>query len=297
MGVLLLALALLAGVTVPALLARPWGAAAARAPLPEPPAVGSCLSVPSDPAAAGPAVDPATADGGVVDCAGPHRAEVVAAWRADDPIVERLSRFSRYLDRPSDGPDRAMGGVTEHLVTACWRAAQEYITPPGDATPWLPVPPRVVPALLRAPDDGSPPRWRWLSCVVVAADDASWAGPLRWRSTSPVPRPPSLGANCRPDGSAALSRCDLPHRTEVLGWPDRSWVGSADDRAAACVQLAATMTGRADPTFGGRVRVDVVTRQPVPYQGALPLCVAGLVGDGALVGSLIGLGDRELPLR
>lgn len=284
---IVLAIAVVIGVCVPVLLAPPLGTAATRAALPQPPAVGSCLSLSED----------ATPDAGVVDCADEHGAEVVAAWRADDPLVERLSRFSGYLDRPSAGPDRAMGGVTDDLVAGCWRAAQEYITPPGDATPWLPVPPRVVPALLLAPADGTPGRWRWLSCVVVAGEDASWSGSLSWRPSAPVPRPPALASNCRPDGSSALARCDLPHRTEVLGWPDRSWVGSSDDRAASCVELAATMTGRSDPTFGGRIRVDVVTRQPVPYQGALPLCVAGLVGDGALVGSLIGLGDRALPVQ
>ena len=284
-GLVLLLVAAVLAVTVPWALGGPIGESATRAPLPEPPAVGACLAVPVTGGL--PVASP---------CERPHAAEVAASWRSDDPLVAQVSTFSGYLERATGRPDRAMGGMTEALVAACWSAAQRYITPPRQSAAWFAVPPRVSPALIAAPPGQYHGRWRWLACVVVTADDTSWRGSLNWQGGAPAPRPAEVSMNCQPDGSTGFARCDGPHRTEVLGWPDYAWVGSDDDRAADCRRLASSVTGRTDPTFGGRLRIEVVDRLPVPYRGALPLCVAALRGDGALIGSLIGIGDGDLPL-
>ncbi len=284
-GLVLLVVAVVLAVVVPWALDGPLGDSASRAPLPEPPAVGTCLAVPFT--------------GGLpsaTSCDRPHAAEVAASWRADDPLVAQVSWFSGYLDRATGQPDTGMGGMTEALVTACWSASQRYITPPRQSAAWFAVPPRVAPALMVAPPGQGFGRWRWIACVVVTADDTSWRGSLNWRDPTPTPRPAEVSMNCRPDGSTGFARCDDRHRSEVLGWPDYAWIGSDEERAADCESLAVAVTGRADPTFGGRLRIEVVDRLPVPYRGALPLCVAALVGDGALVGSLIGIGDGALPL-
>ena len=284
-GLVLLLIAAVLAVSVPWALAGPIGESASRAPLPEPPTVGTRLAVPRT--------------GGLpvaTSCDRPHAAEVAASWRSDDPLIGQVSTFSGYLERATGRPDRAMGGMTEALVAACWSASQRYITAPRQSAAWFAVPPRVAPALMAAPPGQYHGRWRWLACVVVTPDDTSWRGSLGWQDQAPAPRPAEVSMNCQPDGSTGFARCDGRHRTEVLGWPDYAWVGSDEDRAADCRRLATSVTGRADPTFGGRVRIEVIDRLPVPYRGALPLCVAALVGVGALVGSLVGIGDGALPV-
>jgi hypothetical protein len=299
LGVIVLAVATALTVAVPHLLSAPPGRAL-RAALPPPPAVGTCLASlsPDGPESSNGTGSTrnstAAASSGIVDCETRHDVEVVAAWQADDPLVASLSRFSGYLSRPAAGPDRTMGGVTDALVDACWHAVQAYVGPPQLAAQWYPAQPRVVPALLPAPADEGWGRRRWLACVVVAGDGAAWNGTLRWQRSAPRPRPAGLAVTCSPAASTGVRGCDRPHRTEVLGWPDHARPTDAD-AAASCADHAELMTGRPDPTFGGRIRIRL-QEQPAGLVNAPPLCVAELVGDGELIGSLVGIGDAALPL-
>lgn len=300
LGVVVLAVAVGLAVTVPQLLAAPLGRAT-RAPLPSPPVVGSCLASANPNSTDSPNSTgmPESFDGTAlltaVACETPHQAEVVATWQADDPLVASLWRFSGYLNRHATGLDRTMGGVTDALVDACWHAVQAYVGPSQLAAQWYPVQPRVVPALLPAPVGEGSGRWRWLACVVAAGDGGTWEGTLRWQQAQPHPRPATLAVTCSSAETTGVQRCDRPHRTEVLGWPDHSRPTTADDAAASCAAHAVLMTGRADPTYGGRIRIGL-QEQPAEPVDALPLCVAELVGQGQLIGSLVGIGDAALPV-
>lgn len=284
-GVFVLELAVVMMLAVSWFSAEPLGKRASRAPLPEPPTVGSCLRV-------GTTVDR-------VPCGGDHDAEVVASWRADDPLVLAVSTFSGYLQRQFEGPDRSMGGLPDEIVEKCWSAAAGYVRPAATASQedWLPVSPTVQPAIIAAPADEGTGRWRWLSCVAVAIDDRSWSGSLRWQSDQPTLRPAALAASCGNDDTGPQIRCDRKHRWEVLGWPGRATGSTSDQLVDSCLLLAAQLTGRSDPTFGGQIDIRVITQLPVPRTSALPICVATVRGERDLVGSLIGIGGAGLPLQ
>ena len=81
---------------------------------------------------------------------------------------------------------------------------------------------------------------------------------------------------------------------------------SADVAMAACQRIVRSVTGATDPTYGGLLTINVQTLSLRTLDQAETAaaqddhaqdCYVELTGAGALTGTIIGLGDRPLPLK
>jgi hypothetical protein len=154
---------------------------------------------------------------------------------------------------------------------------------------------------------------RWAVCAVVSPNMEAYLGSyLQSLAAGPAPAPFGL---CRSgDETDATLSCLLPHGTQQFG-TGQSGTGQfgtgtgqvTDPRTAiaACRSLVGQMTAMADLTAGGRLRVEVVgspgsdsvVADSADADVVEPArCGLSVVGNVRLVGSLVGIGDRTLPL-
>lgn len=143
----------------------------------------------------------------------------------------------------------------------------------------------------------------WVACLVVPVGGPAYAGNLRDAFRRGLP--PQYGlcfVSANFDRLPALLLCDRPHAAELLatGWiPDRSQVSLADIDDA-CNAVAGRLLGTTDPTRGKALKIvaDRLTSQSDDRpDGPLTIaCFAAAAGSAQLSGSLIGLGERPVPL-
>ena len=282
--------------------------AAVRAPLPELPAAGSCVRL----------YAPVQQ---LVPCTDPHDAEVTASWRSGAGTAQ---------DRGSD----------------CGAATAAYLGPTPDPRSWHPPPIRQIIRVVAGPDRSVLPSWSWQACLTVPelpngpdsgftgrlAGSATGPGPAELRACYQIPAPAGNSAAAasgpRPADTRAV-RCRTDHDGEVLavrrvrvaGAPtisfDSGQLDSDPGRAAECTRQAAAATGAADPSYGGRLRVQVrvsiagtrsgPARVPGQESGSARYQVVIFTDynqtcsleavTGRLDDTLVGVGGDPLPLR
>jgi hypothetical protein len=281
------------------------------AAIPGPPEVGACVLNPTDWNSRLPAGDPAVAVDGTVYLSvatGPCRAarygEVVGL------ISEGLDYRSPATGDKWDDPTSPDRRCSEQVGAYVGSGAGSI----GEHTSWSPAP-GVGPLLLGPSALQQRFGARWLICAVVGyAGDTNgtrYTGSVRdvlhtWRF-------PSALAQCLHAIPAAASvvavDCGDPHRVELMAVFSTDDPSDADRAtlAASCTDVASSLTGMADPTAGGRLRVSAVTNNLPVYgdSGAmdpdhlvdvLSFCVIQATRGRMLTGPLLGLGDGELPL-
>ena len=281
-GVLALVLAVGAALFVPRLISPGLAGLASAAPMPAPPAVGTCVNTQNRPVR-------------IVACDLPHTGEITATWAAEDP--------ARAVEATLDRCDIANAAYTGIEVST-------------ELNGWTVVTPFWETQLVRAPRAQRVGDYGWQACVIRAVDRALYTGSVR-NLDDIADRPDAFG-NCQaPDYSFVV--CTEPHGSQVLAFTEGVWYdleaglapGSRievihDDIKGGCLTVAESLTGSSDPTYAGRLRVEVwveqVHQQQVTYTDVLyatsyrASCQLTAV-DGELIGSVVGVGDAELPLR
>ena len=273
-GIVMLALAVALVVAVAVVRGRQVAGTAQSIPPPAPPAVGSCLSQARE----------------LLDCAAPHRWEVVAGWTADDP-QRRAEATTDACEQRAD----TYSGIAAARTVGAWTAR---------AT--------VVAAVLDAPaDQRAGPDRGWAVCAVQPTWVDQRTGSIGGAHS--VGDIPDLFSLCL-DFVVATggSDCLAPHDVQVLGsWDDQAAERAMNAGAAtvqqlpqdlqtaaarSCLAFASTMTGVTDPTYGGRLDYMVVLQQGSHGRSELN-CLATPTGGRVLIGSITALGNRAVPLR
>ena len=281
-GVLALVLAVGAVLFVPRLINPGLPGTASAAPMPSPPPIGSCVSFVGRPMR-------------VVGCDEPHQGEITAVWAAEDP-----ARAVEATSTQCDVANAAYIGIQQPVEMNDWTVAALF---------W-------ETQLVRAPRTQRIGEYGWQACVLRSPDRAEYAGSVR--GLGDLTARPDVFGNCQ-TGNYEFTVCSVPHGSELLAYTDGVWydiqtglpAGSRievihDVLNGGCRTLAETLTGATDPTYGGRLRIEVwieqVAQQQVTYDQSLyatsyrASCQLTAV-DGELTGSVIGLGDAELPIR
>ena len=305
LGVGVLVVAAVVALSVSRLLNQGLGGQAARALLPEPPAIGTCLRVEAR----------AIAE---VSCDQLHNAEVVRTWPAG-ALPEAMA--SMPLNNPYTSLfsiDFGLSGADEFDM--CWSALERYAGL-GDVQPtvselWTTQDPMISYRMIASSADPTVGVWRWAACVLTSPTVQPYVGSLRRQAGQPPDWPNEFG-NCilsREDFSQVP--CGQPHQVEMLGFPSAStdadmalFAGHAAEFTAGCLDVGRALTGAADPTFGGKVHIlaEPVGFVQIPVDPAAgdgpttfiepPSCFAQVAGDRLLTGTVVGLGDAALPLE
>lgn len=304
-GALVLIVALAGSVVVPAVVDGRRVAGQGRPVVfPERPVVGSCLTGAGGGSGGGATTQVLPLDEATMGpCVGEVRGQVVAVL--DDP------------------PDDAVGSRRD----PCFRAAAgtaglEYAgrrptlpeAPRTAGAGWAPflgfTVTRVVPG-----DEATRGGQRWVACVARPAGGGTYQGLLDGAYTAGHTLPAafatcwSLGraaADGAPavdlDRGATVLPCDRPHPAELLAVArvgDRSTT-SREQMQAGCVAMAGVMMRVGDPTRAGAL---AVVLDPVSSDGASrPTdpwtlnCFVVATGGRELIDTVVGLGDRPLPL-
>lgn len=273
-----LLLAVVAAVVVPQVLRPGMDGRASAAPLPAPPAIGTCVIL--GPRSATP-----------IDCDRPHDGEVFTTWDADDP------------ERP----------VSRHSL-AC---TDELADLRGDA-PWMygwqPTVFDVGTRLIRAPRDQRLGDRAWAACIIRPDDRSRYEGTAVGLPADAIDRPGAFG-ECAAGSLYFRLPCTDGHTVERLGTAsgtlpraegtdlrDNGLPADLDEAlSTSCHTLAADLTRTDDPTRGGRLTLAVVRSSMVPAISPSPDLVAWSVdcvvdsGELELTDSVVGLGDSALP--
>lgn len=298
-GIVLLVVALVAVMVVPLLSGRRTAGSPVAMSFPLPPQIGDCLMAPF-PGAATAGVPPeipvtATRFG---PCTGVVGGQVVGFWP----------------DRAA--ADAANVGVRTAWTGPCYRAAAEYagldstgrsvdfpgVVANGPAV-WKPTI-SFSPYLLVPGDEEKRAGRSWTACVAVPTDRADYAGTLRAAfSTGEMPAEfGSCWAGTDLDDVPNTEQCTRPHTAELVA---TGWIRNRVEAPTAVIdQLCTDITGRilrtTDPTRGGELRlvVDRFTSGMVSRQDSALVIGCFLTSSGGqkLSGTLIGLGDRPVPL-
>lgn len=288
---LLLLLALVTAIAVPLLAGKPVAGAPVAAAIHAPPAVGSCVGDISYP-------DPGSVDrtsvqtlpvATVVKCSGEVTGEIISVTpRQSTPVVSTLGEYDQANPSCRSQVEKYLGTTATTVIAGVqWNLDidVEVVTVGPDA------------------HDRAAGR-SWSACVLSAANQIYPATPLHlsWQSGT---LPDAFGL-CWAENlvqHGVPTNCTSPHRTQQIGdgfvaQASDSGTGivssaSADDVAAGCRTLAATVLKVSDPTRGGELTVKVVDdTSGAPYVQ----CAVAVVGSRRLTGSLIGIGNQPLPL-
>jgi len=272
-------------------------------PIGGPPEPGQCVTAMTDPWKADP--QPGFASGQITDF------PVALFAECDGPVVGEVG----YVDPNAAPPKRIIDNDYQTLVGQCALDSIAYVgsIPPVVARPggqpsilWQPslsfryttVGPTAV---QRAAGQ------KWSACVVGASDAKPYVGRLRQALATGV-LPPVFGSCWLTSGLAETDQvpCSQPHRYEVLGSTDTSPepIRAADLQRAYTVYAARALRTN-DPTRHGAVRVEIVdfdeSAAVIPaadaqIQGGYVVCVVAAQGDERFTSTLVGIGERPLPL-
>lgn len=277
-GAVILAMAVLISVVVPAAgLGRESRGRAVRTPVPPPPVVGDCLLsvvVPD-----GSALKPFTVSIASARI-GPCAADAESGRPGFGEIVS-VTADQRAFARGTDGEPIAPE------PGACRPAADAYLGWPS--TTWAPPATRAV--VLVGPDISQYlTGQRWIACAIRPAH-SPYPGSIR--AAPPGPAADAFGRCERPGPPVVRVPCGEPHTVEVFGIAiggDRD----GDGLLRSCAELAAAVTGMADPTAGGQLRVQV-DGHGIGAGGTAPTCGVRVTGNRSLRGSLLSQGPGPLP--
>lgn len=284
-------LALVAALARPVLAGRPVAGTPVAAVIDAPPAVGSCVGDITDPApdATGRVADGALPVATIVRCSGMVTGEVISVTASRS--APRISTLDEY-DQANPGCRSQVEKYLGASATSVIRGVEWNLNLDVDA-------------VSVGPDAHDRAAGRtWSACVLSATDQIYPATPLR--QSWPAARLPDAFGLCWAENlvqHGVPTNCTAPHRTQQIGYgfvaqtsDSGTGIVSAagpDDIVAGCRALAASVLRTTDPTRGGALTVKVVDDSAgAPYVQ----CAVAVVGNHKLTGSLIGIGDRPLPL-
>lgn len=143
----------------------------------------------------------------------------------------------------------------------------------------------------------------WLACLsfVIGLDGQSVRYDRPLAQTFRAGAPPPAFAMCVMSAdptSVLIVRCMQPHEAEVIGYGDPA--ASPTALQATCEQLVKKVTGMADPTASGQLKIYSTTPTPPTDTGfsESPVCMITTARAGhELVGPLLGLESRPVPLK
>lgn len=288
----------MAVVIIFALVVPAWGSrrvpgAAQMSPTPGPPRVGDCLdAVPSRRSALDYLPPILAAPTG--PCGEVNHAEVVA-------VAQDVGTF----------PWTVENGMSRPEALACDPLVRQYLGWPVpeaengedasgfvDWRPWNTISSGLIGPDLRQYFAGQ----QWVACVAYP-EFAPFSGSIRGsvrHGRSAVSYAACLPVTPGPSGE--LLSCASSHQTELFGWTTQTAVTA--DPSTSCSELAQRLTGMPDPTDGGALMVtlldgndqgavgDVATSAGLDHR---LVCAIAVSGPRRLVGTLIGIGDNELP--
>ena len=283
---------------------------AARASLPLPPPVGSCITLPADQAAS----EWGQLDFAIVPCDRGHDAEITMTWSAGS-------------EPQSAGRDRAGGSAfrldsgrvsSPYFICSDWSLAYVGTPMPLGIGPWWPARLDYRSGFVTAPPGQRAGGLGWSGCFVEPpANSARYVGSISAAGAQLHQSRPGQFATCLADSDQTemhVTTCDLPHRIEPLAVDygldpaeNADPGNSAEHARERCADAVRKLTAARDPSFGGRLAVEVDSEhlQPMTLEQAAALpdnarptqeCRVALVGPGVLVGSVVGLGDSPLPI-
>jgi hypothetical protein len=295
-GIVVLILALAAVVVVPSVDGRRVAGTAVATTFPDPPAVGDCLRapLPASVLSPGPVPEVRVTAADLGPCEGSVSGEVVAFWAT--PAIAQAAPSSRF-----GGPCYPQAAEFAGLDVSTPRSTDVPGAPSGGLVRWKPT--ISFQAVQVVPGEEEQRAGRtWTACLVVPSGEPSYQGTLRNAVTEGMPAGFSLCWNGTDlDRMPEFLPCGQPHEAELVatGWVrDRSTV-TIPEVGEACAGIAGRLMGSADPTRGGQLRV-VADRMTAQADGRSdgPLTVACFVtsaADQQLSGSVIGLGERDVP--
>lgn len=303
LGGLVLVIALLAAVTVPVVVdgRRVVGHAQAQR-FPDAPAAGTCLL---DAGPAGQARPQSLPLDGLTfgSCDGPIRGQVVGVLDAPQELVGsrrdpcfRAAATAAGLQYVGRRPTLPEAPRTDNVSWAPFLGFTITRIEPGEQARrggqhWI--------ACLAAPHAGGVYTGR-LDGVYTAERSLPAAFATCWAAQTGGTAGAVSGVDL--DSTATLLPCDAPHGAELLAVArvgDRS-LTSREEMRAGCAAMAAAMLRMSDPTAGGQLSVVL---DPVSSDGASrPTdpwtlnCFVVATGDRQLTDSVVGWGERPLPL-
>jgi hypothetical protein len=301
LGVVMLIVAVVAGMAIPSLTGRRITGSAVAVTFPVPPQVGQCL-IPQGPpssvvqSAAQSYVAEIPADSAHFGrCAGIIGGEIVAVWSSWEE-----SGFGAAA--PRRNPCYRSTAAFAGLETS-GRSTDLPGAPEGGPVRWRPTigfdPLQVVPGKLERGAGRD-----WVACLAVPTGHVGYVGTLRDAFTTGT-MPTQFGscwAGADLDQLPVTLRCDEPHPAELLakGWVLDPVEVSTEVIEQSCSDLAGRIMRTADPTRGGDLKVvadrlngDLSAR---PYASLTIACFVTSAGPQELSGTLIGLADRPVPL-
>ncbi len=282
------------------------------------PSVGDCLSSLSGPdAAAAPSATSIDSVGETAvtfgDCARDHLGEVVAFRRQPAQSVDTAG--PEGVDpAQSDAEAADSDGEWCRRISSDYRSSASYLLRSASAGLWVPATGQRFVAILSAPSTDRA-RQRWAACAVVAPELETYHGSyVSSLAEGVTPAPFGL---CRSgDPADHWVSCLAPHRIQVFG-TTAGQAFSDSQGNAACRGLIEEMTGMADVSAAGALRLDVAGGESGSTGGGSADGPAGasnsadsgsdsspgaascrlvVIGAGNLVGTLIGIDRRPLPL-
>ena len=284
-------LALVAALARPVLAERPVAGTPVAAVIAPPPTVGSCVGDIAE-AATGAArreSDRTLPVATVVPCSGFVTGEIISVTPSrHGPRISTLDEYNQANPSCRSEVEKYLGTTATTVIRGVeWNLNID------------------VDIATVGPDDHDRAAGRsWTACVLSAANQIYPATPLHqsWLSGT---LPDAFGL-CWAENlvqHGVPTNCTSPHRTQQIGDgfvaqtsdSGTGIVSSAgpDDIVAGCRMLAASVLKVADPTRGGALTVKVVDDSAgAPYVQ----CVVAAVGNHKLTGSLIGIGNKPLPL-
>lgn len=308
-GAILVLLAFVGATVLSSVAGRGLAGTPIAAALPDRPAVGDCLLTPTTTNAAATTDPTDPIDLGGLGGLGDGRPEPPTFGPCDPAGVDPVGgptaevvavRTLTQADRAA-GPGEA-GCRPAALAYAGLRPRGDTFAVPGspadDPIQWrysVDVRTTWMTALPSYPGAGS-----WAACV--ARPGAAGSGPGRLAD--------AFAGGALPDGygtcwqSAELSAavqvvdCREPHVAELIALGRAVGDGPVDPELVrqSCLDQAALVLRRSDPTAGGALAIQVEPDRPAIARAALsPACFVSATDGRRLVGSVVGIGDRSLP--
>ena len=298
-GIVVLVVAITAVAVLPAIDGRRVAGAAVAMAFPPPPKVGDCVlpPFPSEAQSADwPPEIPVTAIR-FGSCEGAIVGEVVGLRDTDSSEAGNADRFRPRA--PCFRETAAFAGLE--------RSGRSTTVPgaPSDGpVAWLPTVGFIGYLVVPSTQERNAGR-SWAACLAVPTpDQPAYQGSLRDAFTIGM-FPDQFGlcwAEADLDVIPELVGCAEPHPAELLatGWIRNRSVVSRAEIDASCLDIAGRIMRADDPTRGGAL---IIVTDPVRRDGASspdsPMsvgCFVTTAGTAPLAGTVIGLGDRPVPL-
>jgi hypothetical protein len=294
-GVVILILALIVVMVVPMVNGRRVAGSPIAIDFPAPPAVGDCVRPPLPEATANNRTRGQIAVTAVRfgPCTGYVAGEVVSVGDANSIATAPDSPYSR---------DRCSSDIAAYAGLQTSRRPDTIREGSNSSIQWTPT--FAGESLLIVPSSAERNAGqRWVACLAVPVVQQPYQGSLRGGYTTGLPDQFGLCWTAVDLSlKAALIPCSESHPAELLatGWIASRSALSIDEITASCVEVAAEVMKTPDPTHDGKVRVVLdAVRQGWAATPDAPLTVGCLLTSSdthQLTGTVIGLGDRPVPL-